>query len=816
LLSRLLDEAVQKGLITNSTEIDELKRQIDLDALELANFLEERFSRKIFRARFAKIFSNPRGECTSSHKIIADLKLRSIITLNYDNGHEVAYAHSGRNPNTGRSQDESTVTRWLQGDVFHDDDPPILHLHGDVSDPEKMILTADDYDQFYQSSLQDTLIQQLWRSNRLLAIGFGFSDPFLTRVAQTMLRLLPSETRHFALIGQRDEESVSEYQRQAFAKKFRLTPVFYRIRRLRQEDHGVVDDHSELIELLRGLPRSAVSNVHVSGEFTGPGRVDASTRESTSSSMLTLQTVELEFQKELFHSPHGKPLYVEPKLTLNSDVNEDPFTAKPTFITISEIVRSSDSYVIAVRPEYGATTFARRILIEFLKVGKQVLLQEAPALPNYKRKLQELFENSGISPDSNPILIIDRFSFGENERLLKEVIGTGVFRRIIVLASVNMFATGNAIPIDQFSLPFKLLALSSLSIEDIRSLTDQFFDTSDTDRITLTAHKVYSDLAAKLEQAVKEFEAKYLPESFDPFAHLDWPSDPREEENLWKPLAEMVAKGPRNPNELDEIKRSLVDERRTENQTVVIQNYDRLERRLLRLQYALVEALKNSDALPGDLKKRAVIAALRAYFRMYQVGLVFASEIASRPYFVWHGFVFVNKVQFGGETNEKKRTLIVASAVHSSIIRKIAEEMGSKKFGEVFKLLAKEEGGGGYLGLMNFACLLRSKSKSWHGAASVGISKMDRKALELRVMLNIAFEQLNNQVNTGGEREELKKIIATIRIKRDLRKDNPGKQHLSRVVIELEKRDYFEKSRGTPESSAIAGDEATKEEDNSA
>jgi hypothetical protein len=189
---------------------------------------------------------------------------------------------------------------------------------------------------------------------------------------------------------------------------------------------------------------------------------------------------------------------------------------------------------------------------------------------------------------------------------------------------------------------------------------------------------------------------------------------------------------------------------------------------------------------------------------------VFAPEIAKRPYFIWHGFVFVNKVQFGGETDEKKRTLLVASGAHASIIRKTAEEMGSKKLGEVFKLLAREEGGGGYLGLMNFACLLRSKAKGWDGAASVGISKMDRKSLDLRTMLNVALEQLNNQVNTGGEREELKKIIATIRIKRDLKKDNPGKRDLSRVVIELEKKDYFEKSRLASELNATVSDQPKK------
>jgi|SRR5450631_2814208 hypothetical protein len=46
---------------------------------------------------------------------------------------------------------------------------------------------------------------------------------------------------------------------------------------------------------------------------------------------------------------------------------------------------------------------------------------------------------------------------------------------------------------------------------------------------------------------------------------------------------------------------------------------------------------------------------------------------------------------------------------------------------------------------------------------------------------------------TGGEREELKKIIATIRIKRDLRKDHPGERDVSKVVGKLEEQEYFDK-----------------------
>ena len=108
-----------------------------------------------------------------------------------------------------------------------------------------------------------------------------------------------------------------------------------------------------------------------------------------------------------------------------------------------------------------------------------------------------------------------------------------------------------------------------------------------------------------------------------------------------------------------------------------------------------------------------------------------------------------------------------------------------------------------YLRLMNFACLVRAKPNDWTDASKNTVAKTDRKAFNLRSMLQIAFNQYYDEVNTGGEREELKKLIATIRIKRDLKKDYPGEKIISKVIDKLEEREYFEKP-------AVEDDSATK------
>ena len=232
-------------------DIDDLKFLATSDPLELASSLETIFGKEVFRARLSKTFENRAGNTSDCQTAIASLNLRGIVTLNYDNGHEVAYANKiHRHAVVGRSQDSAILTRWLQEDIFEQRDLPILHFHGDTTDPEKMVLTGDDYNQFYADPLSEALIMQLWRTNRLLVLGFGFSDPFLTRVAEKTLRSLASESRHFALIGRRQSEPTLAAHRQRFAKKYRLTPVFYEIKE-KFDSNGLLEseDHSALPEL---------------------------------------------------------------------------------------------------------------------------------------------------------------------------------------------------------------------------------------------------------------------------------------------------------------------------------------------------------------------------------------------------------------------------------------------------------------------------------------------------------------------------------------------------------------------------------------
>lgn len=174
------------------------------------------------------------------------------------------------------------------------------------------------------------------------------------------------------------------------------------------------------------------------------------------------------------------------------------------------------------------------------------------------------------------------------------------------------------------------------------------------------------------------------------------------------------------------------------------------------------------------------------------MGLLFAPALIAKPYVFWHGIAFINYVTFKNDDDQNKKVGTMMAAVCSSVIRKAGDQIGSRKLGQVFKSFASDPDLKGYLQLLNFACLVRSKPKDWLISASDIIAKTDRKAFYLGAMLNIAIKQFRDEINTGGEREDIKRLIATVRIKREFKKNYPGITTVDQAIGQLEKQDYFE------------------------
>lgn len=486
LLHGLVRTGIDEGFL-NPGDRSYLDAQVNDDPLELASTLEEQFTRERFRSKLLDIF-DLKGQHTRSHELIARLPISGIVTTNYDEGFSTAVVQTRKIlPRIMRAEDRYQLNRWLHGEEIGSEQTRILHWHGNISSPDKIVLTADDYNAFYGNSENRAVMEELWRAKQLLVVGFSFKDPFLTRLAESILRDIQSGNNHFALIGYRDAEPISTIARRQFSRKYRLTPVFYRI--ITTADG--TEDHSRLTNLLEYIAeRSDELKSQVS-------RDDLSKKEEVvhaqHEEVSRLEQARIDFETGLLTSSAGSLLYVEPNLRRPAVLGEGEYAASAERATIGEMVSSASSFLIPVLPDSGGSTVARRLCFELNLIGQAAAVRDANDLPNYAKKLRDddfFSSDTGTAPK---VLIIDNANVKVHERLIKEVLGLEIFSRIFLIVKATSSSVTHAEELS-FSTPFEVVSLVNLARDDIRVLAKQLYDTYDADLISAAVEKTYDDL----------------------------------------------------------------------------------------------------------------------------------------------------------------------------------------------------------------------------------------------------------------------------------------------------------------------------------
>ena len=308
-----------------------------------------------------------------------------------------------------------------------------------------------------------------------------------------------------------------------------------------------------------------------------------------------------------------------------------------------------------------------------------------------------------------------------------------------------------------------------------------------------------NDVSNKLREEIRRFRASYGLARLDPFEKVEWSDNVLEEEHLWKPISQQLESGPLAPVELDEVKRSLTAEQRTEDQTIVLRNFDDSERRLVALHLALLASLRNSDNVDGDLKANSIKLAYEGYLLEYQIALIHSPIIAKYPIFVWNGIVFVNNglLRPGRSLPHEQDGLLVVQIMiqmASAFGDLVINTMATRKLGKVFHKLHSDDELGSFLVYLNFRCILQSKALGWSDIAEKVIQNTGRKSFYLLRMLTGALKQYKEAVNTAGELQSLKRIVAVIRIKRDVSATQPGARLIKGAISQLENKNVFKKS----------------------
>jgi len=248
-----------KGLLKNIARDVGLDVKKEEDLITVAQFhVNERRSRHQINQALIQEFAT-RAKLTNNHKVLASLPIHTYWTTNYDTLIEESLRQAGKTPDV-KITVENLATTMPRRDAV------IYKMHGDVSQPDRAVVTKDDYESYattrhlFSMALQGDLV-----SKTFLFIGFSFNDPNLSYIL-SRIRLLLGENRrdHYCLlrkVHREDFKTVADFRYAEARQQLQVSDL---------KRYGIigllVDEYKEYTQVLQRIAhRYKMARVFVSG-----------------------------------------------------------------------------------------------------------------------------------------------------------------------------------------------------------------------------------------------------------------------------------------------------------------------------------------------------------------------------------------------------------------------------------------------------------------------------------------------------------------------------------------------------------------------
>jgi hypothetical protein len=145
---------------------------------------------------------------TQVQELVCRCAFKAVITTNYDAG--IVNARMRVRPGAAATgfttwEDELGLDRWRTGDVFGEDELPVLFAHGQHNKPDSIVLAATEYRRAYAGKLPQVLARLM--DGHLVWLGFSFADQRIAAVLReiaerTGTRIEPGGApRHVAVMA---------------------------------------------------------------------------------------------------------------------------------------------------------------------------------------------------------------------------------------------------------------------------------------------------------------------------------------------------------------------------------------------------------------------------------------------------------------------------------------------------------------------------------------------------------------------------------------------------------------------------------------
>jgi hypothetical protein len=157
------------------------------DYLDLAQWYRERFGAEKLAGVLRELYTTA-SQPTLAHYLLMSLPVRHVITTNYDDLLERALIGLKRHP--VKVLHQADVARTGQNDVF------VVKLHGDVAHADEIILTRDDYEEFFhRRPAMALLLEGLLLNQTFFFVGYGLRDPNFRQIHGRIVRMMREAQR---------------------------------------------------------------------------------------------------------------------------------------------------------------------------------------------------------------------------------------------------------------------------------------------------------------------------------------------------------------------------------------------------------------------------------------------------------------------------------------------------------------------------------------------------------------------------------------------------------------------------------------------
>jgi hypothetical protein len=170
--------------------------------LEVGQELHQIIPISLLQRYLAGIFADSAIQPSPAHMLLPQMRLRAILTTNYDTLIEDAYLEA-----TGTLPLTLTYGTYVSGqrDPIRNDDFFVYKIHGDYRDASSIALGTRGYqDLIHWNPGYRFLLESIFASYTMLFIGFGGSDPDINHVLDALAaRFRSRPSTHYVLLPRR-------------------------------------------------------------------------------------------------------------------------------------------------------------------------------------------------------------------------------------------------------------------------------------------------------------------------------------------------------------------------------------------------------------------------------------------------------------------------------------------------------------------------------------------------------------------------------------------------------------------------------------